>query len=91
VSRIGNWWASPPRSGMRLMLMPWEYRHLRLCGRVRAVGGVVLVALGVVTRLEGGADWKTYGWALAFLTAGLADLGLARWELRIAGAPSERR
>ena len=75
---------TPPRAGMRLIISPWEYRHLRAWARVRIVAGVVLVALGCVTLAFGGSDSKTYIWTLAFLAAGVADLGFARWLLSIA-------
>jgi hypothetical protein len=45
---------------------------------------MVLVGLGVVTLSFGGHDWKTYGWTLAFLAAGAAQLAFAYWELSIA-------
>jgi hypothetical protein len=79
----GRWWASPPRSGMRRMISPWEYRRLRLWAGVRISGGTVLVGLGVVTLAFGGNDRKTYGWAAAFLAAAAANLAFARWELAI--------
>jgi hypothetical protein len=75
--------ASPPRSGMRRMIAPWEYRHLRFWAGVRISGGTVLVGLGVVTLFFGGNDRKTYGWAMAFLAAAAANLAFARWELVI--------
>jgi hypothetical protein len=78
------WWTSPPRSGMRLIISPWEYRHLRGFARLRIASGTVLVVLGVVTLSFGGNDWKTYGWTLAFLAAAAANLAFAYWELGIA-------
>ena len=80
---LRGWWASPPRSGMRRMISPWEYRHLRLWAGVRISGGTVLVGLGVLTLSFGGNDAKTYGWATAFLAAAAANLAFARWELAI--------
>ncbi len=76
-------WASPARSGIRRVISPWEYRHLRFWAGVRISGGLVLVGLGVVTLRFGGNDAKTYGWAAAFLTAAAANLAFARWELAI--------
>ena len=81
---LRGWWTSPPRSGMRLIISPWEYRHLRAWAGVRVAGGTVLAGLGVVTLSFGGNDWKTYGWALAFLAAAAASFAFAFWELRIA-------
>ncbi len=83
-----GWWTSPPRSGMQLIISPWEYRHLRAWAGVRIVSGTVLAAVGVVTLSFGGNDWKTYGWTLAFLAAAAANLAFATWELSIARSAS---
>ena len=81
---LRGWWTSPPRSGLLLIIAPWEYRHLRGWARARIDSGFVLGALGLVTLSFGGSDWKTYGWTLVFLAAGAAQLGFAYWELSIA-------
>ncbi len=78
------WWATPPRTGMRRIISPWEYRHLRGWARVRILSGGVLITLGVVTLAFGGSDWKTYGWALVFFAAAAANWAFAWWELSIA-------
>lgn len=67
---LRGWWTSPPRSGARLIIAPWEYRHLHAFARVRIASGFVAAGLGVVTLAFGGNDWKTYGWTLAFLAVG---------------------
>jgi hypothetical protein len=85
-----GWWASPARSGMRRIISPWEYRHLRFWVGVRIGGGIVLVGLGIVTLSFGGNDWKTYGWAMAFLAAAAANLAFARWELTIVRSSATR-
>ena len=82
VSR--GWWASPPRSGPRRVISPWEYRHLRLSASVRIGAGIVQAGLGVVTLTFGGNDRKTYGWTTAFLAGAAANLAFAYWELAIA-------
>ncbi len=87
---LRRWWAAPPRSGMRRIISPWEYRHLRTWAGVRIVSGLVLAGLGVVTLSFGGNDWKTYGWAIAFLAAAAADLAFACWELGIARSAATR-
>ncbi len=69
---------------MRLLIVPWEYRHLRAWARVRIGSGAVLAALGLVTLAFGGEDWKTYGWTLFFLALAAASWAFARWELSIA-------
>jgi hypothetical protein len=81
---LRGWWASPPRSGLRLIISPWEYRHLRGWASVRIASGIVLVGLGAVTVSFGGNDGKTYGWAAVFLAAAIANLAFASWELSIA-------
>ncbi len=78
------WWKSPPRSGMRLLISPWEYRHLRAWAGVRIASGIVLFGLSVVTLSFGGNDGKTYGWTMAFLGVAAAHLAFAYWELSIA-------
>jgi len=81
---LRGWWTSPPRSGMRLIISPWEYRHLRAWARVRIASGSVLAGLSLVTLSFGGNDWKTYEWAMVFLAAALAHVAFAYWELTIA-------
>jgi hypothetical protein len=81
---LRGWWSSPPRSGLRLIISPWEYRHPRACAGLRIGGAVALTGLGLVTLTFGGNDWKTYGWTLAFLAPAAANLGFASWELNIA-------
>ncbi len=85
---LRGWWASPPRSGMRRIISPWEYRHLRGWANVRIAAGAVLAGLGVVTLSFGGNDWKTYWWTLAFLAAAVAQLSVAYWFLTIARSES---
>lgn len=87
---LREWWATPPRSGMRLIISPWEYRHLRAWARVRIASGIVLAGLGVVTLSFGGNDWKTYGWTMAFLAAAAASFAFAYWELSIARSTAAR-
>ena len=62
----------------------WEYRHLRAWARVRIVSGFAAAGLCVVTLSFGGTDWKTYGWAMAFLAIAVASWAFAYWELSIA-------
>lgn len=87
---LRGWWTSPTRSGMRLIISPWEYRHLRAWARVRITSGVVLAGLGLVTLSFGGNDWKTYGWTMVFLALAAAQFSFACWELIIARSGSAR-
>ena len=75
---------------MRRIISPWAYRHLRFWAGVRLGAGIALVGLGVVTLSFGGNDWKTYGWAMAFLAAGAAQFAFAAWELSIARSAGDR-
>jgi hypothetical protein len=81
---LRGWWTSPARPGMQLIIAPWEYRHLRGSAQLRITGAAVLTALAALTLGFGGTDGKTYAWALAFFSAGMAHLAFASWELRIA-------
>ena len=87
---LSGWWASPPRSGMRRIISPWEYRHLRFWAGVRIASGIALVGLGAVTLSFGGNDWQTYGWTAFWLVLAAAQLSFAYWELTIARSASPR-
>ena len=87
---LRGWWASPPRSGLRRIIVPWEYRHLRAWARVRIASGFALAGLGVVTLSFGGNDGKTYGWTMVFLALAAAQFLFANWELTIARSASPR-
>jgi signal transduction histidine kinase len=75
----------------RILIRPWEYRHLRFIAGVRISAGIVSVSLGVVTLALGGADAETYGWTMAFVAIGAANLAFGYWDLNIAYRPSARR
>jgi hypothetical protein len=79
-----EWWASPPRSGMRRIIWPFEYRHLRAFGRVRTAAGIVLVGLGIVTLVGGSFAAVAVGWGLVFLAAAAANFAWAAWLMAIA-------
>jgi hypothetical protein len=76
---LRGWWASPPRSGLRRAIAPWEYRHLRASGPVRMVGGGVAAAAGVVC-----LSYGVYGWAAFFLVLGALNLAGGCWYIAIA-------
>jgi len=76
---LRGWWASPPRSGMRRLIVPFEYRHLRVYGTARFAGGSVAAAAGVVCLAYG-----VYGWAAFFLVVGALNLAGGSWYLNIA-------
>ena len=88
---IRAWWLTPQRSGLRRVIAPWEYRHLRAFASARIGFGFVLAALGAITLSVGSYEWKTYAWTALFLAGALAELSFAYWELAIArsaGAPT---
>ncbi len=76
---LRGWWASPPRSGMRRLIVPWEYRHLRASGVTRIAGGSVAAAAGVVC-----LSYRAYGWAAFFLALGTLNLAGGCWYITIA-------
>lgn len=76
-------WASPPRSGARRLIAPWEYRHLRAWVRVRVASGTVLAGLGAVVWALSGADPQAWAWTAAFLAMAAAQFAFAYWELTI--------
>ena len=76
---------APPRTGVRRLIPPWEYRHLRAFGVARTAGGSFL-AFGGVLLLSVGA----YGWAALFLVLGTLNLAGGIWYTTIAGSGSAR-
>ena len=87
---LRGWWANPPRSGMRRIIAPWEYRRLRAFARVRIAAGIVLVGLGAVTLFGGSFSAKAVGFAALFLVAAAASFSYAAWELAIVRSESAR-
>ena len=76
-------WANPPRSGMRRIIAPWEYRHLRAVARVRNAAGIVLVGLGSVTLIGGSFTTEAVGFAALFLVVAAGSFLGAAWGLAI--------
>jgi hypothetical protein len=79
VKGLRGWWASPPRSGMQRLIVPFEYRHLRVYGTARVAGGSVAAAAGVVC-----LSYGVYGWAAFFLVVAALNLAGGSWYLNIA-------
>ena len=82
---LRGWWASPPRSGLRRLIAPWEYRHLRALGVTRIAGGSVAAAAGVVC-----LSYGVYGWAAFFLVLAALNLAGGYWYLTIVRSASAR-
>jgi len=77
-SGLHGWWASPPRSGVRRLIVPWEYRHLRAFGLTRIAGGSVATAAGVVC-----LSYDVYGWAAFFLVVGALNFAGGYWYITL--------
>jgi hypothetical protein len=75
---LRGWWLSPPRSGMRVLINPIEYRHLRAFGVTHIAGGSVSAAAGLICLAYG-----VYGWAAFFGAIGAAHLVDGYWYLTI--------
>jgi hypothetical protein len=76
---LRGWWASPPRTGMRRLIWPYEYRHLRFFGAGRIAGGSVAAAAGVIC-----LSYGVYAWAAFFLVIGALNLAGGSWFISIA-------
>jgi hypothetical protein len=74
-------WGTPPRSGMRRLIAPWEYRHLRAWAGVRIAAGIALAGLGAVTLFGGSFTTIAVGWSALFLAAATVQLLFAAWLL----------
>ena len=74
---LRGWWASPPRTGMQRLIVPYEYRHLRFFGAARIAGGGVAATAGAIC-----LAYDVYGWA-AFLVIGALNLAGGSWYLTV--------
>ena len=75
---LRGWWRSPPRTGMQRLIVPYEYRHLRVFGVGRIAGGSVAAAAGVMC-----LSYGVYGWAAFFLVLAALNLAGGSWYLTI--------
>jgi hypothetical protein len=83
---LRGWWASPPRTGIRRTIAPWEYRHLRGSGLIRIAGGSFLALAGILL-----LSYRAYGWAALFLVLAAANLaGGYYWYITMARSESPR-
>jgi hypothetical protein len=78
-----TFWNTPPRSGLRRAIAPWEYRHPRGFAAVRMIAAVFLLILAALVTAAGPA---AYGWAIVVLAGAAANFSYAAWLLRIANA-----
>jgi hypothetical protein len=82
---LRGWWASPPRTGMQRLIVPYEYRHLRFFGSARIAGGAVAATAGVIC-----LAYDAYGWAAFFLVLGALNLAGGSWFLNVDRSTSAR-
>ena len=75
----------PPRSGMRRLITPVAYRHLRGFGVGHIAGGSVQAAAGLVC-----LAYRVNGWAAFFLGIAALNLGGGYWYLTIDRSASAR-
>jgi hypothetical protein len=75
----------PPRTGMRRLIVPWEYRHLLASGITRIAGGSVLAVGGVVC-----LSYDVYSWAAFLLVLAALNLAGGYWYLTITRSESAR-
>jgi hypothetical protein len=80
---LRGWWAYPPRPGMQRLIVPYEYRHLRVFGVGRIAGGSVAAAAGVVC-----LSYGVYGWAAFFLVLSALNIAGGSWYLTVARSAS---
>ena len=82
---LRGWWASPPRTGLQRLIVPYEYRHLRFFGVGRIAGGSVAAAAGVIC-----LAYDAYGWSAFFLVLAALNLAGGSWYLNIDRSASAR-
>jgi hypothetical protein len=83
--RLREWWRSPPRAGMQLLISPWGYRHLRVFGIMHLAGGVVAMGIGAFV-----VSYAADGWAAFFLVVGALNLAVGGWYLALTRAARPR-
>jgi hypothetical protein len=81
-----GWWLSlAERPGMRRLIPPWAYRHLRFYGVGHLAGGIVQAAAGIVC-----LSFGVYGFAAFFLVLAALNLAGGSWYLTVARSASPR-
>jgi hypothetical protein len=80
-----EWWLTPPRSGIYLVIAPWIYRHPRFFGSMAVSVSVVPLVAGFIC-----LSYDVYGWAAFFLALAALALGGGAWYLSIANSASTR-
>jgi len=70
---------------MQRLIIPWEYRHLRVYGVGRIAGGSVAAAAGVVC-----LSYGVHGWAAFFGVIAALNLAGGSWYITIARSAAAR-
>jgi uncharacterized protein (DUF2062 family) len=78
---LREWWMNPPRHGLQLLINPMEYRHLRLYGSMRIVGGCVATGASAIC-----LGYGVYSWAAFFLAIGALNLAGGAWYFSVANS-----
>jgi hypothetical protein len=68
----------PPRTGVRRLIRPMAYRHLRGFGFVHLASGLVQAAAGAIC-----LSYGVTGWAAFFLAIAALNLAAGSWYLTI--------
>lgn len=76
--------AVPSRTGMRRIIVPWAFRHLRAVAVIRITVGIILTVLGLITLTAGSFTAKAVGFAVVFFAAAAVHLAFATWVLAVA-------
>jgi hypothetical protein len=76
---------TPSQTGLRRMISPWGFRHLRGVADLRFAIGLFLTGLGVVLIVRG-----DYRWAALPLAGAMAHFALGYWQLTIARSAPAR-
>ena len=75
---LRGWWLSPPRSGLRLLINPIAYRHLRVFGTLHVAGGCLGAVAGIIC-----LSYGVFAWAAFFLVIAALNFGGGSWYLSI--------
>ena len=76
---------APSRTGMRRLISPWAFGHLRLCAGIRFAVSAFLVTIAALLFAAGRGGLAT----LPLLGAGV-NLAWGYWEMTIARSPAPR-
>lgn len=77
--------STPSRTGMRRVISPWAFDHLRLCAAIRFAVSAFLVTLAALLFAFGHG-----GWAMLPLAGAAVNLAWGYWEMTIARSAAPR-